>query len=88
MNKLRREIEFLESGMQRVRTKLDRLQKRPNTNSLNVYNRFKTKWLVDPQDYYDREQTRIQVNSENDMCIDPYLTKEANRSRWYINQAA
>ena len=43
MHKLRRGIEFIERGMQRVRTKLNRLQQMSHSNTPNIYSRYTTK---------------------------------------------
>ena len=62
MSKFRREIE-------RVRTKLDRLQQDPTqTPSTSIIGVRPHKL----QDYHNKDQGRIQVGHENDTCIDPY----------------
>ena len=76
MSILRREIEFLEREMQRVRTKWDRLWQDPTETPSRSITVIRPKWLTEYHDYYDREQARIQANHENDMCIDPYPTIE------------
>ena len=50
-------------------------QDQTQTPSMSITG-IRPKWRFDSQDYYDREQARIQVNHENDMCIDPYPTIE------------
>ena len=73
MSKLRREVEFLEREMQRVRTKLKRLQKDP-TNIFHAYSRTKTKQSIGQHDYYETEQSNVQVTHDNYMYIDIYST--------------
>ena len=45
MGKLKREVEFLEKGMQRVRAKLQKPMARPYTNTLYQNGRTKTKTM-------------------------------------------
>ena len=57
-------ITFLERGMQRVRKKLDRLQQDPTQTPYTSITGRRPKWLVDPQNYHDREKATIQANHE------------------------
>ena len=76
ISKLRKEIEFLERGMQRVRTKLKRLQQDPTiTSSMSIIS-LRPKQLGEQHDYHAIEEGRHQVRCENDMCSDPYTTIE------------
>ena len=64
MSKLRKEIEFLERGMHRGRTKLRRWQQGPLlTLSMSMIG-FKTKTTWKYHDYHDIEQGRDQVRYE------------------------
>ena len=81
MCKLKREIEILEWGMQRMRTKLHRLQQdlmqMPSTSKASILPR-----QLLGQDYYDqhdKDQDRVQMRceyDEHDMSVDPYSTRE------------
>ena len=76
MSKLRREVEFLERGMQRVRTKLKRLQQDATlTPSMSTVG-LRPKQFVDQNAYHNMEQGNIQVTHDNDMYINPYSTLE------------
>ena len=75
VSKLRREFEVLERGMQRVRTKLDRLHQDPAQTYLMSIIGMRPKELIGQYDYHYKDQGRIQASHENDICIDPYNTK-------------
>ena len=78
MSKLRKEIEFLETGMQRIRTKLRRVQQDPTlTHSTSIVG-LRLKQLGDQHDYDEIGQGRHPVRYENDMCINPHTTVETH----------
>ena len=76
MSKLRREIEFIERVMQRVRAKLDRFQQNPiQTPSTSIIG-IRPDQPIEQHDYHETHQGRIQARNKNDMYIDPYPTRE------------
>ena len=73
---MRKEIEFLERGIQRVRTKLKTLKQDPTlTPSMHMIG-LRPKQLGEQQDYHEIEWGRDDIIYENDLCIDPYTTIE------------
>ena len=49
---------------------------------------IRPKLLIDPQDYHDRKEGRIQVNHKNDVHRPILHNKAANMSRCHIVYAA
>ena len=76
MGKLRREVEFIEKGMHRVRTKLQKLQPDPPlTPSMSVVG-LRPKQFVDQHDYHIMELGKVQDSHDNDGYIGLYSTIE------------
>ena len=83
MQKLRREIEFLERGMQRVRMRFNRITQdlllTPTTSMVGV----RPKQLTEPEyhDYLENDQYREQMIHEHIMHADQiYLTEKQIRA--------
>ena len=72
MSKLKRELEFLEMGMQRVKTKLQKLQKdstlMPSMSMVGI----RPKQFVDQNDYHVMKQSKVQGAYDHDRYIGPY----------------
>ena len=76
MGKFRREVDFLERGMQRVRIKLQKLQQDPTqTPSMSMVG-LKPKQIVDQYDCHVMEQGKVQDTHGNDRYIGLYSTIE------------
>ena len=76
MGKLRREVEFLERKMQRVRTKLQKLQQDPTLRPSTSMVGLRPKQFVDQHDYQIMEQGKVQDTCDNDRYIGCYSTIE------------
>ena len=74
MQELRREIEFLERGMQSVRTRLNRIQQGLLLTSSTSMVGIRPKQLIEPEyhDYLENDQDREQTIHENIMYSDQY----------------
>ena len=74
MGKLKRELEFLERGMQRVQTKLQKLQQDPTlTPSMSTVG-LRPKQFVDQHHYNIMKQGKTQDIHDNDRYIGQYST--------------
>ena len=89
MQKLRREIEFLERGMQRVRMRLNRIQKHPLLTPTTSLRGIKPKQLIGPEyhDYPENDCYREQmihehaINPEQNNLIEKQISADALLSR-------
>ena len=74
MGKLKRKLEFLEIGMQRIKTKLQKLQQDPTlTPSISTVG-IRPKQFVDQHDYHIMKQGNAQDTYDHDRYIGPYCT--------------
>ena len=72
------EMHKLRRGMQRVRTKCNRLQQDPIQKPLTSITGIQPRELLE-EDYYEhhnKDQDRVQVRHEHDLYVDLYSTKE------------
>ena len=76
MSKLKTEVEFLEKGMQRARTKLKKIQQDTTLTPFMSTVVLRPKQFIDQHDYHTMEQGKAQVTFNNDMYNDPYSTIE------------
>ena len=83
MGKLKRELEFLERGMQRVKTKLQKLQDTTLKASPSTVG-IRPKQFVDQHDYHVMKQSKVQGAYDHDRYIGPYSTIEQNKGRCYV----
>ena len=60
--------------MQRVRTKLDRLQQEPTQTPSMFVIGIRPKQPIDQQDYHDKDQGRVKGTYEDDLCVHSYPT--------------
>ena len=76
MGKLKRELEFLKRGMQRVKTELQKLQQdltlTPSTSMVEI----RPKQFVDQHDYHIMKQCTVQNTYDHDRHIGLYSTSE------------
>ena len=79
MCKLQREFKFLERHVQRVRTKLQKLQHHPiltpSTNTANL----QPKQLINQHDYHMMTHSRTQDTHEHDTHTDSYMAGQQIR---------
>ena len=77
MSKLKREMDYLERGMQRVRMKLAKLQQDPTQTQVTSRIGIGLKKIIDQQDYHiNAEQDRNQDIYNTNMYSGPYPTIE------------
>ena len=75
MSKLKKEMEFLERGMQRIRMKLAKLQSDPTQTPVTSRIGSTPKKIINQQDYYiDQGKDRNQEIYNTNMYYDPYPT--------------
>ena len=76
MGKSKREVEFLEKGMQRFKTKLQKLQQDPALAPSMSTVGLRPKQFVDQHNCHVTKEGKVQGTHDNDRYIGPYSTIE------------
>ena len=75
MGKLKTKVEFLERGMQSIKTKLQKLQQDPNPIPSMSMVELRQKQFVDQHDYHIMKQGKVE-DTHNDRYLGLYSTLE------------
>ena len=76
VGKFWRKVVFLENGMQRGRTKIQKLQQDPTVTPFMSMVELRSKQFIDLHDYHIMEQGKGQDTHDNYRHIGPYFTYE------------